>query len=193
MPDILKLIYSGERREPGTRWAVGLSVHRTDGLKTGFIDGPFAVVYFRGPSSWVIRPFILSLALSPSERKARRAGTISADLLSPLSGWISGLSAPLLKDYSPSHALPQSGSDVSARDGGRLAAARSLLPRAPSRPNYFINAIPVGTAIGAGKNGAGKTRLSLRHPTHDNWAASASCLALAERRLSPLRLRTALD
>jgi sugar/nucleoside kinase (ribokinase family) len=79
-------------------------------------------------------------------------------------------------------ALPQSGSDVSARDGGRqIGGCAFNVARALSRLELFpINAIPVGNGdwgqAVAQKMALENLPVLLRHPTHDNgW-----CLALVE-------------
>lgn len=106
--------------------------------KTGFIDGPFAVGIFADSSLGLFVSFILSLALylAFGTRKGP-AVTISADLLSPQRP-IVVIGAAFGDIILHLDALPQSGSDVSARDGGRqiggcaFNVARALAPRTVS-------------------------------------------------------------
>lgn len=107
--------------------------------------------------------------------------TISADLLSPQRP-IVVIGAAFGDIILHLDALPQSGSDVSARDGGRqIGGCAFNVARALSRLELFpINAIPVGNGdwgqAVAQKMALENLPVLLRHPTHDNgW-----CLALVE-------------
>lgn len=107
--------------------------------------------------------------------------TITADLLSPRRP-IVVIGAAFSDMILHLDALPHSGSDVSARDGGRqIGGCAFNVARALSRLELpVINAIPVGNdewgqAV-AQKMAQENLPVLLRHPTHDNgW-----CLALVE-------------
>lgn len=107
--------------------------------------------------------------------------TISAELLSPRRP-IVVIGAAFGDIILHLDALPQSGSDVPARDGGRqIGGCAFNVARALSRLELFpVNAIPVGNGdwgqAVAQKMALENLPVLLRHPTHDNgW-----CLALVE-------------
>lgn len=107
--------------------------------------------------------------------------TISADQLSPRRP-IVVIGAAFGDIILHLDALPQSGSDVPARDGGRqIGGCAFNVARALSRLELFpVNAIPVGNGdwgqAVAQKMALENLPVLLRHPTHDNgW-----CLALVE-------------
>lgn len=107
--------------------------------------------------------------------------TITADLLSPRRP-IVVIGAAFGDMILHLDALPHSGSDVSARDGGRqIGGCAFNVARALSRLELpLINAIPVGNGewgqAVAQKMALENLPVLLRHPTHDNgW-----CLALVE-------------
>lgn len=107
--------------------------------------------------------------------------TITADLLSPQRP-IVVIGAAFGDLILHLDTLPQSGSDVSARDGGRqIGGCAFNVARAFARLNLApVNAIPVGNGdwgqAVAQKMAQESLPVLLRHPTHDNgW-----CLALVE-------------
>ena len=107
--------------------------------------------------------------------------TITADLLSPQRP-IVVIGAAFGDLILHLDTLPQSGSDVSARDGGRqIGGCAFNVARALARLNLApVNAIPVGNGdwgqAVAQKMAQESLPVILRHPTHDNgW-----CLALVE-------------